>query len=386
MSAADHEGFMRRAIGLALRGWGRTHPNPMVGAVLVEDGRVAAEGLHERDGGPHAERAAIDSLGRPPGPHATLYVTMEPCSTAGRTGACTGAILAAGIRRVVVGATDPNPAHAGAGFAVLRGAGVETVTGVLEAECADINLIYNHWITRGTPFLAGKLASTLDGRIATRTGESKWITGGVAREDVHRWRALFPAIAVGAGTLMADDPRLTARREGMAIECPTRFVFDGRLRSVVDDRLPAVYSDEFARRTVAVTTRHAGEGYVRKLRDRGVGVWIFDSADARVPLAKFRARCADEGIIGVLFEGGANLLSRALSERELDYLIAYQAPVIFADERSKPVLGGLRTERLSQAIRLADVRRLNLGDDSLARGRIVYPDGVQIDEALSGLG
>jgi diaminohydroxyphosphoribosylaminopyrimidine deaminase/5-amino-6-(5-phosphoribosylamino)uracil reductase len=263
---------------------------------------------------------------------------------------------------------------------------VETVTGVLEAECADINLIYNHWITRGTPFLAGKLASTLDGRIATRTGESKWITGGVAREDVHRWRALFPAIAVGAGTLMADDPRLTARREGMAIECPTRFVFDGRLRSVVDDRLPAVYSDEFARRTVAVTTRHAGEGYVRKLRDRGVGVWIFDSADARVPLAKFRARCADEGIIGVLFEGGANLLSRALSERELDYLIAYQAPVIFADERSKPVLGGLRTERLSQAIRLADVRRLNLGDDSLARGRIVYPDGVQIDEALSGLG
>jgi len=377
---------MRRAIELALRGWGRTHPNPMVGAVLVENGRVAAEAYHEKDGGPHAERAALAALGRAPGPKAVLYVTMEPCSTEGRTGACTGAIVASGLRRVVAGATDPNPAHAGRGFAVLRNAGIEVTPGVLEADCSDINLIFNHWITRSAPLLAGKLAATLDGRIATRRGESKWITGVAAREDAHRWRGLFPAIAVGAGTVMADDPRLTARREGFPVECPTRFVFDGRLRSVVDGSLPAVYSDEFAKRTIVVTTQHAGIGYVRKLRGRGVGVWIFDSATGSVPLAQFRARCAEEGISGVLFEGGSQLMSRALIERQLDYLIMYHAPVVLADDRAKPVLVGLRTETLSQSIRLTDVRRQALGDDSLVRGRVVYPEKIQIDETLFSLG
>ena len=142
---------MRRAIDLAQRAWGRTHPNPMVGAVLVEDGQVTAEGFHEKDGGPHAERIALSSLMRNPIPGATLYVTLEPCSTAGRTGACTDAILSAGIRRVVVGAVDPNPAHAGKGLDILRAAGIEVVTGVLGEECADLNLIYNHWIAKGRP-------------------------------------------------------------------------------------------------------------------------------------------------------------------------------------------------------------------------------------------
>ncbi|HMD60432.1 MAG TPA: RibD family protein, partial [Opitutaceae bacterium] len=256
----------------------------------------------------------------------------------------------------------------------------------LEAECTDMNLIFNHWITRGEPLLAGKLAATLDGRIATRRGESKWITGAHAREDVHRWRRLFPAVAVGAGTLIADNPMLTARCEGMPLKCPTRFVFDGRLRSVVDANMPTVYSDEFMESTIVVTTEHAGVGYVRKLRDRGVGVWIFESASGRVPLAQFRARCAKEGIGGVLLEGGSELMSRALIERQLDYLFMYHAPVIFADERAKPVLGGLRIESLSQSIRLAELRRQSLGDDSLVRGRVVYPDRIQIDETLFSLG
>jgi len=377
---------MRRAIELALRAWGRTHPNPMVGAVLVEGGRIAAEGFHEADGRPHAERAALAALGRAPGPDATLYTTMEPCSTQGRTGACTAAIIAAGVRRVVVGATDPNPAHAGSGYAVLRGAGVEVVTGVLEEDCADMNLIFNHWITRAEPLFAGKLAATIDGRIATRAGESRWVTGGPARADVHRWRGLFPAIAVGAATVIADNPRLTSRPEGLPAACPARFVFDGRLRSVAAEALPAVYSDEFARRTVVVTTGQAPAGAVRALRERGVGVWVFDSAGARVPLGPFRARCAAQGITGVLFEGGAALLSQALAERQLDYLLVYQAPVILADERAKAALGGLRVERLSQAVRLADVRRRELGEDSLVRGRVLYPDSLQTDEALPRLG
>jgi diaminohydroxyphosphoribosylaminopyrimidine deaminase/5-amino-6-(5-phosphoribosylamino)uracil reductase len=386
MSAADDETFMGKAAALALRAWGSTHPNPMVGCVIVEKGNVVAGAYHEKDGGPHAERAALASLMRNPRAGATLYVTMEPCSTPGRTGACTEAIIASGIRRVVAGATDPNPVHAGKGFETLRKAGIEVVTGVLEAECADINLIFNHWITRKEPLLAGKLAATLDGRIATRNGESKWITGEVARADVHRWRKLFPAIGVGAGTVMTDNPSLTARLGGEDPICPVRFVFDGRLRTVVAGTLPKVYTDEFAKRTTVVTTQHAGVGYVRKLRDLGVGVWVFESASGRVPIAQFRAKCASEGISGVLLEGGAQLLSRALIERQLDYLFAYHAPVLFADDRAKSVLGGLRTEKLAQAIRLSGVRRQTLGEDSLVRGAVVYPDKVQIDETLFSLG
>jgi diaminohydroxyphosphoribosylaminopyrimidine deaminase/5-amino-6-(5-phosphoribosylamino)uracil reductase len=323
---------------------------------------------------------------RNPAPGATLYVTMEPCSTAGRTGACTDAIAAAGIRRVVVGTADPNPAHGGAGYEVLRRAGAEVVTGVLEAECADLNLIFNHWITRKEPLLAGKLAATLDGRIATRTGESQWITGEAARADVHRWRRLFPAIAVGAGTVHNDNPRLTSRRPGEAEWCPVRFVFDGRLTTVVAGRLPALYTDEFASRTIVVTTQNAGVGYVRKLADLGVGAWVFESASGRVPLSQFRSRCAAQGLDGVLFEGGAQLMSWALVERQLDYLLMYHAPVLFADERATPVLAGLRTPRLDQAIRLAGLRRQELGEDSLVRGRVVYPEKVQVDETLFSLG
>jgi len=386
MSAADDEKFMRRALELARQAWGGTDPNPMVGAVLVEDGRIVSEGYHERDGGPHAERIVLATLARNPGPRATLYVTLEPCSTEGRTGACTNALIAAGIRRVVAGAADPNPAHGGRGFEILRRAGVEVVEGVLEAECSDLNLIFNHWITRGAPLLAGKLASTLDGRIATRTGESQWITGAEARADVHRWRRLFPAIAVGAGTVMKDNPRLTARLEGRPEFCPIRFVFDGRLQTVSDRGMPGVYTDEFLARTIVVTTQHAGLGYVRKLREKGTGVWIFESPSGRVPFGQFRERCATEGITGVLFEGGAEVLSRALAELQIDYLFMYHAPVILADERSKPVLSGLRTEKLAQAIRLAGTRRQTLGDDALVRGTVVYPEKVTVDETLFSLG
>lgn len=386
MFAADDEIFMRQALALARRAWGRTSPNPMVGCVLVEQGQVVARGFHEVDGGPHAERVALAALGRKPLPGSTLYVTMEPCSTEGRTGACTNAIIAAGIARVVVGTTDPNPVHAGEGLEILRRAGIEVADGVLGEECEDLNLIFNHWITRQGPLLAGKLAATLDGRIATRTGDSKWITGEEARLDVHLWRRLFPAIAVGAGTVMTDNPRLTARLEGAPEHCPVRFVFDGRLRSVIDGKLPNIYTDEFAARTIVVTTQHAGIGYVRKLRERGVGVWVFDSPNVRVPLALFRARCAKEEIAGVYFEGGAELLSRAMIEKQIDYLFMYHAPLILADDRAKSGMGGLRTEKLVQAMRLTHVHRKTLGDDALVRGRIVFPDKINVDETVFSLG
>ena len=380
-SPADHVPYMRRALELARSVWGSTHPNPMVGALLVEDGRIVAEGATAPDGGPHAERLALLARGKAPRPGATLYVTLEPCSTEGRTGACTDAIIAAGLKRVVAGATDPNPAHAGRGFAVLRAAGIEVVTGVLEAECTELNLVFNQWITRGVPLIAAKSAVTLDGKIASRSGDSRWITGDQARADVHRWRRLFPGIAVGAMTVLRDNPRLTARTGG-AEQCPWRFVFDGLLRTVVDQNLPRVYTDEFHERTIVVTTPHGGLGYVRKLQELGVKVWVFNSKNQRVDFADFRRKCAAEKIPGVYFEGGAQLVSELVRARELDYLFVYRAPVLLADDKARSIFSGLRPERLDQAVRLAEIRHEVFGDDELMRGRVVYPEKMLVDETV----
>lgn len=378
------ERFMRRAIELARKAWGRTHPNPMVGALIVEHGEIVAEGWHAQDGGLHAERVALANLGRMPKSGASLYVTLEPCCTHGRTGACTDAIRASGISRVVIGATDPNPAHAGHGHEVLRLSGIEVVPDVLAAECSDLNLIFNHWITAKSPLLALKLASTLDGRMACRTGESKWITNEESRADVMRWRRFFPAIAVGAGTVAKDNPRLTSRVPGEPEWCPVRFVFDGRLRTVDERSMPSLYTDEFRERTVVVTTNNAGEGYVRKLRAMGVQVWVFSSPTSAVPLDQFRKRCADERINGVYFEGGAQLVGQILQQRQFDYLFMYRAPIILADEKSRPAFSGLRTESLAQALRLENPRHELFGDDALVRGRIRYPQKLHVDEALVG--
>lgn len=373
---------MRRALALAHSVWGTTHPNPMVGAVIVEDGHVVAEGATAPDGGPHAERLALLNRGKTPRPGAVLYVTLEPCSTHGRTGACTDAIIASGIKKVVVGATDPFPEHKGRGFEVLRAAGIDVITGVLEQECQDLNLIFNHWATTGGPMIAAKAATTLDGKIACRTGESKWITNEASRADVHRWRKLFPGIAVGAMTILKDNPRLTARREGEAEWSPWRFVFDGLLRTVVDKNLPAVFTDEFRDKTIVVTTPHGGLGYVRKLREMGIKVWTFESPTQRVPFADFRKKCAEERISGVLVEGGAQLISELLRAKQLDYLFAYHAPVLFADDKAKTIFSGLRPEKLEHAVRMTDMRHEIFDGDILIRGRVTYPEKLLVDETV----
>lgn len=376
---------MRRALELARGVWGTTNPNPMVGALIVEEGRIVAEGATAPDGGPHAERLALLARGKPPRPGAILYVTLEPCSTHGRTGACTDAIIASGIKRVVIGATDPNPAHAGRGLEVLRAAGIEVTAGVLAEECADLNLIFNHWITAGGPLLAVKSAVTLDGHIACRTGESRWITGEEARADVMRWRRLFPAIAVGAGTILKDNPQLTARLPGAEPWCPVRFVFDGLLRSVTDKNLPQVYTDAHRDRTIVVTTPHGGMGYVRKLRDLGVQVWCLPSPTQRVNFADFRRKCAEERISGVYFEGGPQLVSQMLRDRQIDYLFIYRAPMLLADGKARDMFDGLRTERLADAVRMQAVRHSRHGDDMLTRGRVVYPERMFVDETVFSL-
>lgn len=212
-ATGNDESFMRRALALARRGYGTTSPNPMVGAVLVKGGRIIGQGWHHCAGEPHAEIEALRNAERrrnsPEG--ATLYVTLEPCCTHGRTPPCTAAIKAAGIKRVVVAAKDPNPQHAGRGFLILRRAGIEVEHGVLAEEATKLNEALNHWIVQRTPFVTVKAAMTLDGKIATASGESKWITGEEARAEGMRLRAGADAILVGVNTVLADDPSLTVR-------------------------------------------------------------------------------------------------------------------------------------------------------------------------------
>ncbi len=331
--AADEE-LMGRALELARRAWGQTHPNPMVGALIVEGGEVVAEGWHARDGGPHAERVALAALGRPPRAGATMVVTLEPCSTAGRTGACCDAILrAGGVARVVIGATDPNPAHAGRGVELLRSAGLSVTAGVRADECADLNLIFNHWITTSRPLIAGKIATTRDGFSRPPAGVDRWITSAVSRENVHQWRRLFPTIAVGAGTVRADDPALTRRwREAdgtMREDCGWRFVFDSTLATAVvpEASWPRVYADAWKQRTIVVTSAAADASVRSRLEDSGVRVWNMETTRGAAGWAEFARRCATERIPGVYLEGGAELLADAARAGALDYGFWYRAPV-----------------------------------------------------------
>ena len=366
---------MRRAIALAQRAWGDTHPNPLVGALIIEGDRIVAEGWHERAGGPHAEINALRALGRPPRKGATLVVTLEPCSTHGRTGACTETILkAGGIARVIAGATDVSPAHAGNGFAVLRAGGIEVVQGVLAEECADLNLVFNHWAVHARPFIALKTASTLDGRIATRTGQSRWITGPEARADVMRWRRYFPAIASSAVSVLADDARLTSRSADATAEwCPAaRFVFDRSLRlagALAEGRRLHVFEDAFANRTTVVSSKAMEQSAeAAALRQRGVALLFLPAENDGVFFDAFKRHCTGMGLIGVWVEGGGKFLGAWVRARAADYLFHYTAPLVLGDAQALPTFTGGECLSLADAVALHDVRRAVLGNDTLTRG------------------
>lgn len=357
---------MRRAVELAAQGWGETHPNPMVGALVVRGREIVGEGYHERAGEAHAEVNALREAG-PRARGATLYVTLEPCSTHGRTPPCNDAIIEAGIERVVIGALDPNPLHEGRGLRALQQAGITVTTGILRDECSDLNLIFNHWITTGQPMIAAKVATSIDGLIATHAGDSRWITGEAARSDVHRWRRYFPAIAIGANTVLKDNPRLTVRTPARKVWCPRRFVFDRGLRTVTDP-LPQLYQDAFANRTTVVSCDSAQQDAEKLLEDRGVTVWRFPDGAQSDFFQAFLQRCKVESIYGIYVEGGSNLLSALLNEGMIHYLFAYRAPLLLADSGGLPAFGGEGTELVQQAWRLSNVRLENFGNDQLMRG------------------
>lgn len=335
MAEGDADRPLLRALELARQGWGDTHPNPMVGAVITEGGQVVAEGFHARAGEPHAEVMALRALGRRPAPGATLHVTLEPCSTHGRTPPCVQAILDAGIRRVVVGTVDPNPAHAGQGLGLLRAAGAEVrlAVGPVERACRRLNFLFNHWITRRRTLLALKVARDATGRTVPRPGE-RWITGEAARADVMKLRRLFPAVAVGAGTALADNPRLTARLPS-GEHCPLRIVLDrfGRLRGRGD---LALFSDPHAGRTVVATSPGlAQDGYAAWLAERGIAVWQIPPGDF---LPGVLARATREGVLGILVEPGPGLGRSLVQSSLLDRAWVYTAPSGMADPASPPWL------------------------------------------------
>lgn len=382
MTRSEKELFMNAALEEARKGWGCTHPQPMIGAVLVENGEIIAREHTSQAGRRCPEARLFESLGRKPSEEASLLLTSEPSPSSNRLESGVKAILDSGVKEVLIGANDPVLEHEGKGADALKEAGIKVERRVLIDDCEDLNLIFNHWARNQVPMIASKSATTLDGKIACRTGESKWITGEIARQNVMRWRRLFPAIGVGAGTLIEDDPRLTSRMDGEEEWSGVRFVIDGLLRTAMERYLPSIYTDEFRDNTIVVTTDAAGTGYIRRLETEGVNVWVLPADNMKVPFPEFKKKCYDVGINGIYFEGGSKLTSELLHTRELDYHFNYRAPILLGDDKAKPVYRGMRIERLSQAIRLERVRNEVYGDDQLMRGFVSYPSRLDVDETV----
>jgi diaminohydroxyphosphoribosylaminopyrimidine deaminase/5-amino-6-(5-phosphoribosylamino)uracil reductase len=345
-----------RALELALRADYRTSPNPMVGAVVVDrEGNLAGEGYHRQAGQPHAEQEAIAVAGD----HArggTLYVNLEPCAHLHRTPPCAEAIILAGIARVVVSMPDPDDRVSGAGIARLEAAGVETVVGVHDERARRLNEFYIKHRMTGRPFVSAKFAMSLDGKTATRTGESRWITGEESRLHGHRLRHIHDAILVGVGTVIADDPELTARLDGEAARQPLRVVLDSRLRTPMSARV-------VGSNTLIVSTRTGRVGAAEILE-------LPATADGRVPLAPLLDELGKRGILSLLVEGGSEVHASFLAEGLVDKVHAYVAPRLIGGRDAPGAVGGHGVERLVQAVQLRDLDTTRLGADILITGYV----------------
>lgn len=368
-SASEHERYMVRALELAARGAGWTSPNPQVGAVIVKDGRIIGEGWHTAYGKLHAEREALAHCTEDPR-GATIYVTLEPCCHWGKTPPCTEAIIEAGIARVVVGAPDPNPLVAGKGFEVLREAGIEVVEGVLLDECRAINEVFFHYIQSGLPLVIAKYAMTLDGKIATRTGASRWITSEAARKKVHEDRHRYAAIMVGIGTVLADDPELTSRIPDQETKNPLRVVVDSSARTPLTSKL--VQTAREIPTLIAVAAQAPAERIV-SLEEAGCEVFVspangtVQSAEHnRVDLPALLAYLGKEKAIdSVIVEGGATLLWSFFSQGLVDRVQTYIAPKIFGGAGAPSPVQGLGVETPAGAIQCSTPTITQLGQDIL---------------------
>ena len=364
--------FMRQALRLAARGRATVLPNPMVGAVVVVNGTVVGSGYHRRAGGPHAEIMALrQARARTRG--ATLYTTLEPCChTEKRTPPCVPAILDAGIGRVVVAMRDPNPHVAGRGIRQLRRAGVAVDVGCLGSDAAALNEVYLHWINTGRPFVVLKAAMTLDGKIATATGESQWITGAESRAHVHRLRSEVGVIAVGAETVLKDDPQLTVRVSGgkrsvAGIRQPARLVFDSRLRIPFGARV--LQGIEQAP-TIIATTNLADPRKVERLRKVGVEVLVLPRKGSRVSLGRCLQALGGMGFSSMLVEGGAELHAAFLRESLVNRVCLYVAPILLGGQETKSLLGSRSPRSLADTVPVTNLHFESLGNDVLITGDV----------------
>jgi diaminohydroxyphosphoribosylaminopyrimidine deaminase/5-amino-6-(5-phosphoribosylamino)uracil reductase len=361
----DDARFMARAVALARRGLGRTSPNPPVGAVVVRGGRIVGEGWHRRAGGPHAEVVALRQAGTA-ARGATLYVTLEPCSHHGRTPPCADAVIAAGVARVVAAVGDPNPRVRGRGLRKLRAARIRTETGVLADEAGEVSAWWRHFVVQRRPYVLLKLAATLDGRIATARGESRWVSGAPARRFVHALRDRVDAVMVGAGTVLADDPALTCRVRGG--RDPLRVVVDGRLR--IGPRARVVRQRSVAA-TLVATTEAASARRRRALVAAGAEVLLFPGRGGRMRIGALLAVLGARGVVSVLVEGGGDLAAAMLRERVVDRLLLVSAPRLLGGD-ARPMLGALGIARLARTPRLVESRVVRLGSDLLWEGAVQY--------------
>lgn len=358
-------GYMEKALLLAKRGKGKTSPNPIVGALIVKKGKIIAEGFHQRLGGPHAEIVALRRAGaRAKG--ATLYVTLEPCCHAGRTGPCTEAILKSGIREVVVGMKDPNPLNSGKGIRILRASGIRVRADVLKNACRDLNAPFIKYMAKKIPYTTVKVAQSLDGKIATVSGASHWITGEAARRSVHAERAHSDAILIGVNTVLKDDPLLTARQGGKPLlHQPTRIVLDRYLRTPRGSRL--VRTSFHAPLFLAIG-KDVSEKKLLSYHPYPIVFLRTETDGGKVKLLPLLKMLAEMEISSLLVEGGGTVIADFLENRLVDRILWFVAPKLIGGKQAPTAFEGKGIPKLSQALSLKKSTVRKVGSDLLIEG------------------
>jgi len=360
----DDEKLMRRALGLAQKGEGWTAPNPMVGAVIVNNGHIVGEGFHQKAGTPHAEVHAL-TCAKERAKGAAIYVTLEPCCHHGRTPPCTDALIRAGVSKVVIAMADPNPKVAGGGIKQLREAGIEVVTGVLEREAKVLNEVFIKHIIFKRPFVALKSALTLDGKTATRTGSSKWITGEDSRLYAHKLRHKYDAILVGIGTVLTDDPLLTTRIPGL--KNPIRIIIDSSLRIPINARV----LDSEIGSAIIFTSMSPGEcSKVRWIEEKGVEIIHCPGEGGKVDIVSVLDVLYRKGVTSILVEGGSEINGTFFDRRLIDKIYLFAAPKLVGSHLSSGLIGGLGIGEMKEAVHVEDLTVEKIGEDFLFIG---YP-------------
>ena len=357
--------FMQRAIELAAIGQGKTNPNPLVGAVIVKADRIIGEGFHERPGGAHAEVNAFLNATEPV-EGAAMYVTLEPCAHYGKTPPCADMIIEKGIKRVVVGIKDPNPLVAGKGIQKLLDAGISVDVGILAEECQKQNEVFLKFIIEKKPYVILKAGMSLDGKVATTSGESQWITSKAARAHVHQLRNNYKGIMVGIDTVIADNPLLTCRIQGG--RDPIRIIVDSRLRIPIDAKVLDMQNES---KTIIATTHLADSEKIKALQGRGIDIIVTKSINGRVNLESLMTILGEKDIDSILLEGGPTLNYSALESGIVDKVMIYMAPMLIGGKSSKTAVEGEGIRKLSDAIQLEEISCRPMDKDILLEGYIM---------------